>query len=160
SLQLVEMAHSIPESNGLVLRTPRGTVFHTGDWKLDPTPLVGGSAGPDRLAGIGSEGVLALVCDSTNAMREGRSPSERDVARSLAEIVGRAKRRVAVTIFASNVARIRAVWEAARAAGRRLVVAGRAMHRVIDVAWRRATCRRISTTTTKAASWISRPTRW
>jgi ribonuclease J len=134
SLQLVEMAHSIPESNGLVLRTPRGTVFHTGDWKLDPTPLVGGSAGPDRLAGIGSEGVLALVCDSTNAMREGRSPSERDVARSLAEIVGKAKRRVAVTIFASNVARIRAVWEAARAAGRRLVVAGRAMHRVIDVA--------------------------
>jgi ribonuclease J len=133
-LQLVEMAHSIPESNGLVLRTPLGTVFHTGDWKLDPTPVVGGSAGTDRFAGIGAEGVLALVCDSTNAMREGRSPSEQDVARSLAEIIGKARRRVAVTIFASNVARIRAVWEAARVAGRRLVVAGRAMHRVIDVA--------------------------
>jgi ribonuclease J len=133
-LQLVEVAHSIPESNALVFRTPLGTVLHTGDWKLDPTPMVGGSAGTDRFAGIGSEGVLALVCDSTNAMREGRSPSEQDVARSLAEIIGRAKRRVAVTIFASNVARIRAVWEATRAAGRRLVVAGRAMHRVIDVA--------------------------
>jgi ribonuclease J len=133
-LQLVEVAHSIPESNALVMRTPLGTVLHTGDWKLDPTPLVGGAAGTDRFAAIGSEGVLALVCDSTNAMREGRSPSERDVARSLAEIIGQAKRRVAVTIFASNVARIRAVWEAARAAGRRLVVAGRAMHRVIDVA--------------------------
>jgi ribonuclease J len=133
-LELVEVAHSIPESNALLLRTPLGRVFHTGDWKLDPTPVVGGAAGADRFAGIGSEGVLALVCDSTNAMREGRSPSEQDVARSLAEIIGKAQRRVAVTIFASNVARIRAVWEAARAAGRRLVVAGRAMHRVIDVA--------------------------
>jgi ribonuclease J len=133
-LQLVEVAHSIPESNALVVRTPLGTVLHTGDWKLDPTPMVGGSAGTDRFAAIGGEGVLALVCDSTNAMREGRSPSEQDVARSLADIIGQAKRRVAVTIFASNVARVRAVWEAARAAGRRLVVAGRAMHRVIDVA--------------------------
>jgi ribonuclease J len=133
-LQLVEVAHSIPESNALVVRTPLGTVFHTGDWKLDPTPMVGGSAGTDRFARIGDEGVLALVCDSTNAMRDGRSPSEQDVARSLAQIIGQAKRRVAVTIFASNVARIRAVSEAARAAGRRLVVAGRAMHRVIDVA--------------------------
>jgi ribonuclease J len=134
ALQLVEMTHSIPESNGLVMRTPLGTVFHTGDWKLDPTPMIGGSAGIDRFAGIGGEGVLALVCDSTNAMREGRSPSEQDVARSLAGIIAKAERRVAVTIFASNVARIRAVWEAARAAGRRLVVAGRAMRRVIDVA--------------------------
>jgi len=134
ALQLIEVAHSIPESNALVLRTAQGTVLHTGDWKLDATPVVGGAAGTDRFAAVGAEDVLALVCDSTNAMREGRSPSEQDVARSLAEIIGGAKRRVAVTIFASNVARIRAVWEAARAAGRRLVVAGRAMHRVIDVA--------------------------
>ncbi len=134
NLELVEVAHSIPESNALVLRTPLGAVLHTGDWKLDPTPVVGGGAGPDRFARIGAEGIAALVCDSTNAMREGRSPSERDVARSLAGIIGKAKRRVAVTIFASNVARIRAVWEAARAAGRRQVVAGRAMHRIIDVA--------------------------
>ncbi len=133
-LELVEVAHSIPESNALIIRTPLGTVFHTGDWKLDPTPVVGGMADATRLAGIGAEGITALVCDSTNAMRDGRSPSEQDVARSLAEIIGKAKRRVAVTIFASNVARIRAVWEAARGAGRRLVVAGRAMHRIIDVA--------------------------
>jgi ribonuclease J len=133
-LELVEMAHSIPESNAFLLRTPLGTVFHTGDWKLDATPVVGGTVSPGRLAEIGAEGVAALVCDSTNAMREGRSPSERDVARSLAQIIGQARRRVIVTIFASNVARIRSVWEAARAAGRRLVVAGRAMHRIIDVA--------------------------
>jgi ribonuclease J len=133
-VELVEMAHSIPESNALILRTPLGTVLHTGDWKLDPTPTVGGGADVPRLAQIGAEGILALVCDSTNAMRDGRSPSERDVARSLAEIIAGAKRRVAVTIFASNVARIRAVWEAARACGRRLVVAGRAMHRIVDVA--------------------------
>jgi ribonuclease J len=134
AVELVEMAHSIPESSALVLRTPFGPVFHTGDWKLDPTPAVGAPADTDRLARLGDEGVTAIVCDSTNAMREGRSPSERDVARSLAEIVREAKRRVAVTIFASNVARIRAVADAARLAGRRLVVAGRAMHRVIEVA--------------------------
>jgi ribonuclease J len=133
-LELVEVAHSIPESNSLVIRTRLGTVLHTGDWKLDPTPIVGNGADVSRFARIGEEGIMALVCDSTNALRDGRSPSEQDVARSLAEIIGKAKRRVAVTIFASNVARIRAVWEAAQASGRHLVVAGRAMHRIIDVA--------------------------
>jgi ribonuclease J len=133
-VELIEMAHSIPESSALLLKTPFGRVFHTGDWKLDATPVFGAPVDGSRLARFGEEGIAALVCDSTNAMREGRSPSERDVARSLAEIVGRAKRRVAVTIFASNVARIRAVADAARSAGRRLVVAGRAMHRVIEVA--------------------------
>jgi ribonuclease J len=133
-LELVEVAHSIPESNALLIRTPLGKVFHTGDWKLDPTPLIGGNATPARFAEIGTEGIAALVCDSTNAMREGHSPSETDVARSLAQIIGSARRRVVVTIFASNVARIKAVADAAHAAGRRLVVAGRAMHRIIDVA--------------------------
>jgi ribonuclease J len=133
-IELIEMAHSIPESNALLLRTPLGSVFHTGDWKLDPTPLVGAPMGAGRFARLAPEGITAVVCDSTNAMRDGRSPSERDVARSLADIVKRARRRVAVTIFASNVARIRAVADAARGAGRRLVVAGRAMHRVIEVA--------------------------
>ncbi len=83
---------------------------------------------------LGAEGVTAMICDSTNALREGRSPSELDVAQSLARIIKDAKRRVAVTIFASNVARLRAVASAARSAGRQLVVAGRAMHRMIDVA--------------------------
>jgi len=133
-IELIEMAHSIPESNALLLRTPMGSVLHTGDWKLDPTPVIGSPTNVSRLAELGAEGVMAMICDSTNALREGRSPSERDVAHSLARIIKDAKRRVAVTIFASNVARIRAVADAARSAGRQLVVAGRAMHRVIDVA--------------------------
>lgn len=133
-VELIEMAHSIPESNALLVRTPFGTTLHTGDWKIDPTPAIGAPMDTNGLARLGAEGVFAVVCDSTNALREGRSPSELDVARSLAEIVKQAKRRVAVTIFASNVARIRAVADAAHGAGRRLVVAGRAMHRIIDVA--------------------------
>jgi ribonuclease J len=133
-VELMSLAHSIPEMSALVLRTPLGTVFHTGDWKLDPTPLIGAPADISRLERLGAEGVHALVIDSTNAYREGSSPSERDVAKSLAEIVKNAKGRVAVTTFSSNVARIKAVAEAARAAGRQLVVAGRALHRVIEVA--------------------------
>ena len=116
------------------MRTPPATVFHTGDWKLDSTPLVGAPLDEARLARIGEDGVDALVIDSTNAFREGSSPSERDVASSLAKIVANAKGRVAVTTFSSNVARIKAVAEAAHAAGRELVVAGRALHRVIEVA--------------------------
>ena len=133
-VELVSVAHSIPESNALAIRTPLGLVLHSGDWKFDPTPVIGAATDTARLAALAAEGVTAMVCDSTNAMREGRSPSERDVAQSLARIVKDAKRRVAVTIFASNVARLRAVADAARAAGRQLVVAGRAMHRIIDVA--------------------------
>jgi ribonuclease J len=133
-IELLSLAHSIPESNALVIRTPLGAVLHTGDWKLDPTPLIGPPAEAERLVRLGNEGITAIVCDSTNALREGRSPSERDVARSLAGLIGAAQGRVAVTIFASNVARIRAVADAARSAGRQLVVAGRAMHRIIDAA--------------------------
>lgn len=133
-LELVTMAHSIPEPSGVVIRTPHGMVFHTGDWKLDPTPIVGAPTDEARLKALGDEGVTALICDSTNAFREGVSPSESEVSKSLAEIIKRAKRRVAVTTFASNVARLRAVADATRAAGRRLVVVGRAMHRVIQVA--------------------------
>jgi len=133
-IELLSLAHSIPESNALIIRTPLGCVLHTGDWKLDPTPLIGAPAELGRLAQLGNDGITAIVCDSTNALREGRSPSERDVARSLAGLVRAATGRVAVTIFASNVARIRAVADAARSAGRHLVVAGRAMHRIIDAA--------------------------
>jgi ribonuclease J len=133
-LELISVAHSIPETSAVAIRTPPGLVLHTSDWKLDPSPGVGAPTSLERLAELNGEGVAAIICDSTNALREGRSPSELDVARSLARIVGQAKRRVVVTIFASNVARIRAVADAARAAGRHLVVAGRAMHRVIEVA--------------------------
>jgi ribonuclease J len=133
-VELFEMSHSIPESSALAIRTPAGVVVHTGDWKIDLTPTLGGTPDQRRLMALGDEGVLAVVGDSTNAMREGKSPSERDVAKTLAEIVKDAPARVAVTTFASNVARVKAVADAARAAGRELVVAGRALHRVIEVA--------------------------
>ncbi len=133
-VELIEMSHSIPESSALAIRTPAGTVLHTGDWKLDRTPTIGGAPDEARLKALGDEGVLAVIGDSTNAMREGLSPSERDVSKSLTEIVKEAPHRVIVTTFASNVARVKAVADAARAAGRELVVAGRALHRVIEVA--------------------------
>ncbi len=133
-VELIEVAHSIPESNAVAIHTELGVVLHTGDWKLESHPVLGPPTDPTRFMQLGDAGVLAMVCDSTNALREGRSPSELDVAKSLAGIIRRAKRRVAVTIFASNVARIKAVADAARAAGRHLVVAGRAMHRIIGVA--------------------------
>jgi ribonuclease J len=134
SVELFSLAHSIPEMSALAIRTPLGTVFHTGDWKLDATPTVGAPADAARLTKLGDEGVLALMIDSTNAFREGISPSEADVARSLIDIVKNAPKRVAVTTFSSNVARVKAIADAARAANRQLVVAGRALHRVIDVA--------------------------
>ena len=133
-VELVTLAHSIPEMSAIALRTSQGLVFHTGDFKLDPTPTIGAPLDEARLKRLGEEGVQALVIDSTNAFREGSSPSEQDVAKSLAQIIAKAKGRVAVTTFSSNIARIKAVAEAARAAGRQLVVAGRALHRVIEVA--------------------------
>jgi len=134
SIELFSLTHSIPEMSALAIRTRLGTVFHTGDWKLDATPTIGGPADAARLAKLGEEGVLALMIDSTNAFREGISPSEKDVAATLTEIVKGAGKRVAVTTFSSNVARVKAVAEAAQAADRKLVVAGRALHRVIEVA--------------------------
>jgi ribonuclease J len=133
-IELVSMAHSIPESNALILRTPHGNVLHTGDWKLDPTPVVGQPTDEAKLRRLGEEGVLAVMGDSTNAVRDGRSPSEADVARSLAQLIAAAPARVAVTTFASNVARLRAVADSAKACGREVVVVGRAMERVVQVA--------------------------
>ena len=133
-VELASMAHSIPESNALIIRTPVGTVLHTGDWKIDPTPILGDVTDERKLRALGEEGCLALVGDSTNAVREGRSPSEADVAKTIGELVKTARGRVAVTTFASNVARLRAVADAARAADREVVVVGRAMERVIQVA--------------------------
>jgi ribonuclease J len=109
-------------------------VLHTGDWKIDPTPIIGPPTDERRLRELGDAGVLALIGDSTNAVREGRSPSETEVARTIAELVKNAKGRVAVTTFASNVARLRAVADAARLASREVVVVGRAMERVVQVA--------------------------
>jgi ribonuclease J len=133
-LELVTLSHSIPEPNGLIIRTPHGAVFHTGDWKLEQKPVLGPKADEAKIAALGREDVLALVCDSTNAFREGSSPSESEIAQNITRIVKGAPRCVAVTTFASNVGRIKAVADAARASGRELVIAGRAMHRVIQVA--------------------------
>jgi ribonuclease J len=133
-VEFVNVAHSIPESMALAITTPAGTVIHSGDWKIDPTPMVGEPTDWQRLQALGDAGVLALICDSTNVLREGESPSERDVAASLKDLIATAPHRVAVTTFASNVARIRAVGEAALATGRKVVVVGRALERVIDVA--------------------------
>jgi ribonuclease J len=133
-IEYMPVAHSIPESNALAVRTPLGLVLHTGDWKLDDTPFLGDTTSEAVFSRLGDEGVLALICDSTNVVRDGRSPSESEVAGRLAEIIAEAPHRVAVTTFASNVARIRAVAEAARGCGREVVVVGRAMDRVIQVA--------------------------
>jgi len=133
-IELVSMAHSIPESNALIIRTPCGTVLHTGDWKIDPTPILGDVTDEKKLRALGAEGCLALVGDSTNAVREGRSPSEADVGKTIGALIKTARGRVAVTTFASNVARLRTVANAARAADREVVVVGRAMERIVQIA--------------------------
>src|SRR6516164_264980 len=134
TIDFINVAHSIPESNALAIRTPGGIVLHTGDWKIDPTPVIGAPTDQAKLTALGDDGVLALVGDSTNAVRDGRSPSEADVAKTLAELICTAPGCVAVTTFASHVGRIRATAEAAIAAGREVVVVGRAMERIIQVA--------------------------
>ena len=133
-IEYIPVSHSIPESNALAIRTPAGTVLHTGDWKIDPAPGLGLPTDQDRLAAIGVEGVLALVADSTNAVREGISPSEGEVAVVLERLIAEAPQRVAVTTFASNVARIKAVAAAAQRAGRDVVIVGRSIRRAVDVA--------------------------
>ena len=133
-IEFVSVAHSIPESNALIIRTSLGTVLHTGDWKLDPTPVIGPPTDEAKLRALGDSGCLALVGNSTNAVREGRSPSETEVAKTLKELIANAPARVAVTTFASNVARLRAVADAARACDREVVVVGRAMDRIAQVA--------------------------
>jgi ribonuclease J len=133
-IEFVSVSHSIPESNALIIRTSLGTVLHTGDWKLDPTPVIGPPTDEAKLRALGEAGCLAVIGDSTNAVREGRSPSETDVSKSLKELIASAPGRVAVTTFASNVARLRAVADAARACDREVVVVGRAMDRIAQVA--------------------------
>lgn len=134
TVEMIPVAHSIPESTALAIRTPLGTVLHSGDWKIDPTPVAGWATDEARLRAIGDEGVLALISDSTNILRDGESPSEADVAANLENLIADAPNRVLVTTFASNVARMRAVALAAARAGRHVVVAGRAMDRVSEVA--------------------------
>jgi ribonuclease J len=134
-LRFIRMAHSIPEAQALVIETPLGTVLHTGDWKLDPHPMIGPASDEAALAELGAKGVLALVCDSTNAMVEGHSGSERDVRQVLSALIRGLTGRVAVTCFASNVARMESVALAARDAGRSVALVGRSL-RNMDAAAR------------------------
>nr|WP_246586779.1 ribonuclease J [Stakelama flava] len=130
----VPLAHSIPEGNALLIDTPHGRIFHTGDWKLDDAPLLGEPATAKQLSAIGDEGVLALVCDSTNVFNEHASGSEGDVRKGLDEVVQAATGRVLVTTFASNAARLQTLGEVATDTGRRLCVAGRSLNRILAVA--------------------------
>ncbi|MBL0767479.1 ribonuclease J [Sphingopyxis sp. DHUNG17] len=133
-IRMVPLAHSILEMSAVVIDTPYGRVFHTGDWKLDEEPILGAPATAATLTAIGDEGVDFLVCDSTNAFNPEASGSEGGVRDGLIEAVGAAKGRVVVTTFASNAARLHTLGEVARATGRQLCVAGRSLDRIIGVA--------------------------
>lgn len=126
-LEYLRVAHSLPEAQALAIRTRHGTVLHTGDWKLDPNPLIGPPTDEAAFARLGEEGVLAMVCDSTNALVEGHSGSEAEVRRSLHALIKSLKGRVAVTCFATNLARIESITKAARAAGREVALLGRSL---------------------------------
>ena len=133
-LEFVSVTHSIPEPTALLIETPEGRVLHSGDWKIDRTPVLGQGMDEKRLREIGAKGVDVLVCDSTNVLREGFSPSEADVAERIVAIVKQATGRVAVTTFASHLDRIATSIRAARACGREVVIAGRAMRNTIEAA--------------------------
>ena len=130
----ITLTHSIPEPNALALRTPLGTILHTGDWKIDPDPQLGEETDIDALTKLGDEGVVAMVCDSTNVFVEGESGSEGMVRKNLTELIQSLTGRVAVTTFASNVARVATVIEAARQSGRSVCLVGRSMHKITDAA--------------------------
>ena len=133
-IEAIPVTHSIPEPMSLAITTPLGTVVHTGDWKLDPAPEIGPMTDEARFRALGDAGVLALICDSTNAMREGESPSEQAVGVGLRGVIEKAPGRVAVTTFSSNVGRVRSIAEAARDTGRQVLVLGRSLKRMISVA--------------------------
>jgi ribonuclease J len=133
-LEFIAVTHSIPEPTALLIRTKQGAVIHSGDWKFDPTPVLGRGMDEKRLRQLGDDGVDVFVCDSTNVLREGHSPSESDVAATIMDIVKSAPARVAITTFASHVDRISSSVKAARAAGREVVIAGRAMRNTIEAA--------------------------
>jgi ribonuclease J len=130
----VPLAHSIPEGNALLIETPYGKIFHTGDWKIDENPLLGVPSTAAELTAIGDEGILALVCDSTNVFNDTASGSELDVRKGLDEVVAAVTGRVLVTTFASNAARVQTLGEVAKDTGRQLCVAGRSLDRIIKVA--------------------------
>src|SRR5262249_13506825 len=133
-IDFITLTHSIPEPNGLAIRTPLGLVWHTGDWKIDPDPLIGETTDEAALRAMADEGVLAMVCDSTNVFVEGHAGSEAHVRERLVEEIAKCKGAVAVTAFASNVARVETAILAAKACGRTACLVGRSMHRIVGAA--------------------------
>ncbi|MEM1148066.1 MAG: ribonuclease J [Pseudomonadota bacterium] len=133
-VRYITLTHSIPEPNALALETPLGTILHTGDWKIDPDPQLGEETDIEALSKLGDAGVLAMVCDSTNVFVDGESGSEGIVRRNLSELIASLSGRIAVTTFASNVARVASIIEAARQAGRSVCLVGRSMHKITDAA--------------------------
>ncbi len=133
-IEFVTLTHSILEPNGLRIQTPAGNILHTGDWKCDPDPLIGGNINAERLKEIGNEGVLAMICDSTNVFSAGRAGSELDVRKNLLKVFQRLNKRIIVTSFASNVARMESVFYCAEKTGRHISLVGRSMHRIFKAA--------------------------
>ena len=133
-IEFITLTHSILEPNGLRIETPVGNILHTGDWKVDPDPLIGENINSKRLKQIGNEGVLAMICDSTNVFSEGKSGSEMDVRKSLVKIIERLKKRIVVTSFASNVARMETIFYCAKKTGRQISLVGRSMHKIFKAA--------------------------
>ncbi len=133
-LELITLTHSIPEPNGVAIRTPLGVILHTGDWKIDPDPLLGEATDQEAIMRLGDEGVLAMVCDSTNVFVDGRAGSEADVRVAMTKLIGSLHGKVAVACFASNVARMDTAIRAAEACGRRVCLVGRSMHRMAAAA--------------------------
>ncbi len=133
-IEFITLTHSILEPNGLRIETPAGNILHTGDWKVDPNPLIGGEINSKRLKEIGQSGVLAMICDSTNVFSMGKSGSEMDVRKSILNIMQSLKKRIIVTSFASNVARMETVFYCAEKTGRQISLVGRSMHRIYKAA--------------------------
>ncbi|MGB0786094.1 MAG: ribonuclease J [Alphaproteobacteria bacterium] len=134
SIELINMSHSIPEPQSVLIKTKIGNLLHTGDWKIDRAPQIGQPIDEEKLRSLGVEGLLAVVGDSTNAMEAGYSPSEAIAKKGLAEVITRQPGRVAIGCFATNVARVQSIGEAAKTTGRSLVLAGRSLHRVTAAA--------------------------
>ncbi len=133
-IEFVTLTHSILEPNGLKIETPVGNILHTGDWKCDPDPLIGENINSKRLKQIGEEGVIAMICDSTNVFSAGRAGSELDVRKNMLNVMQRLKKRIIITSFSSNVARMETVFHCAKKVGRQISLVGRSMHRIYKAA--------------------------
>ena len=133
-IEYITLTHSILEPNGLRIETPAGVILHTGDWKVDPNPLIGDKINSERLKKIGEKDVLAMICDSTNVFSIGRSGSELDVRKSMLNIISNIKKKIIVTSFASNVARMESVFYCAEQTGRQISLVGRSMQRIYKAA--------------------------